>query len=250
MNKILLSFTLTTIAGLSTIIGVLPIFFKEKNKLNIITYSLSFSSGIMTTISLISLIPESSNLLLDKFYTIPAFLICAIFIILGISISTTISNFVEKKINNTSLYKLGIISALVLILHNIPEGITTFISTNASETLGFKLAFAIALHNIPEGITIAVPVYYSTKSKKKAIIYTLIAGLSELLGALLAYIFLKDLISPLLLSITLAMTAGIMIDISIYEFLPTAFNTKKDKKIIYCFVLGIIIMYLSELILF
>ena len=87
------------------------------------------------------------------------------------------------------------------------------------------------MKNFLDVITYQKMIYYSTKRKLKAFTYTLIAGFSELLGALLAYIFLKNLITPFILSITLAMTAGIMLDISIYEFLPTAYKTKKNKAI-------------------
>ena len=244
------AFLITTIAGLSTIIGIIPCFFKKSNQDSIISKSLAFSSGVMITISLISLIPEASNTLGMTLKPIPAFIVCAIFIVIGILTSTLIDNKIERKLKKDNLYKLGIITTIILMLHNIPEGITTFISSTSNEQLGLKLAFAIALHNIPEGISIATPIYYSTKSKLKAFTYTLIAGFSELLGALLAYIFLKNLITPFILSITLAMTAGIMLDISIYEFLPTAYKTKKNKAITYYFVLGIIIMFLTELNIF
>lgn len=249
MNTIT-SFLITTIAGLSTIIGIIPCFFKTNKQDSIISKSLAFSSGVMITISLISLIPEATNLLKTIYKPFPAFIICAIFIILGINISTMIDERIEKKLKANNLYKLGIITALVLILHNIPEGVTTFISATSNQQLGLKLAFAIALHNIPEGISIAVPIYYATKRKTKALMYTIIAGFSELFGAIIAYIFLKDLITPFILSITLAVTAGIMIDISIYEFLPNSFKYKKNKATVYYFVLGIIIMFLSEFFLF
>lgn len=240
-------FLMTTLAGLATIIGIIPCFLSSRNQNSIISKSLAFSSGVMLTISLISLIPESSSLLSTKYKLFPSFIITAIFIILGIIISTIADDKVEKKLKENDLYKLGLITTIVLMLHNIPEGITTFISSSANQQLGFKLAFAIALHNIPEGISIAVPIYYASKNKVKAFFYTLIAGFSELLGAILAYIFLKDIISPFVISITLAITAGIMIDISVYEFLPSAFKYKKNKAIIYYFVLGILIMFLSEL---
>lgn len=249
MNTII-SFLTTTIAGFSTIIGIIPCFLKKKKQNTLIAGALAFSSGIMLTISLISLIPESSTILGEIYKPFPAFIICAIFILLGVIISTIVDDTVEKKLNDNSLYKLGIITTIVLIIHNIPEGITTFISTTASQQLGFKLAFAIALHNIPEGISIAIPIYYSTNSKKKALLYTILAGFSELFGALIAYIFLKDIITPFILSITLAITAGIMIDISVYEFIPNSFKYKKSKAIIYYFVLGIIVMFLSEFFLF
>lgn len=250
MNTITISFFISFIAGISTIIGVIPCFFKEKNKEYIVASSLAFSSGVMLTISLVSLIPEASSLTSEIYKPIPAFLTSAIFILIGVVFSTLIDSKIEQKVSNSNLYKLGLISAIVLILHNIPEGITTFVSTTTNKSLGFKLAFAIALHNIPEGISIAIPIYYSTKSKKKAFIYTLIAGLSELLGALIAYIFFQDNITPFILSIILSLTAGIMINISIYEFLPNSFEYKKNKATVYYFVLGIIIMFLSEMFLF
>lgn len=250
MNKITLSFIMTTIAGLSTTLGIIPCFLNKNKKEKIISAALAFSSGIMITISIFSLIPKSLNLLNETYKVIPTILITALFIILGVYLSTIIDNIVEEKVNTNALHRLGVISALVLIIHNIPEGITTYASTTANTTLGIQLTLAIALHNIPEGISIAIPIYYSTKNKLKAFLYTLIAGLSELLGAFLAFIFFKDNITPLILSIILSLTSGIMIDISIYEFIPNAFKYEKNKATIYYFVLGIIIMFASEMFLF
>ena len=58
MNKILLSFILTSIAGLSTILGYFIIYIKG-NKNKIITLTLAFASGVMLTISVTDLIPSS-----------------------------------------------------------------------------------------------------------------------------------------------------------------------------------------------
>ncbi|MBR2828533.1 MAG: hypothetical protein IKE70_04820 [Bacilli bacterium] len=54
---------LTTISGISTLIGYFLIFLKEKYEEKIIVFSLSFASGILLTISIIQLIPESFHLL-------------------------------------------------------------------------------------------------------------------------------------------------------------------------------------------
>ena len=248
MNKIKLSFLITFIAGISTTLGIIPCFMKIKNQKSIIAKTLAFSSGIMLTISLISLIPEAAKILGEIYNPFPAFIITTIFIVIGTNITNLVDNKLEKKMQADNLYKLGIITSLVLMIHNIPEGITTFISTTANQQLGIKLAFAIALHNIPEGISIAIPIYYATKDRKRAFLYTIIAGFPEFFGAILAYIFLKGIITPFVLSITLAITAGIMINISIYEFLPNSFEQEKNKATIYYFVLGIIIIFLSELI--
>ena len=129
------------------------------------------------------------------------------------------------------LYKVGIVSMLAIIIHNIPEGIATFIATTSDIDLGLSLALAISFHNIPEGIAIAVPIYYSTKSKKKTLLYTLISALSEPFGALICFIFLKKYITIKMLGILFSMIAGIMLHISICELLP---NAKRYNLVRYC----------------
>ena len=249
MNKIIFSFLTTILAGLTTIIGIIPCFIKDKYKDITISSSLAFSAGIMIMISVISLIPEAIILQTETNNLFPAVIKTSIFIVIGIIISNTINHKLDT-IKQNKLYTLGIISIITLILHNVPEGIVTYISTTTKQSLGLKLAFAIALHNIPEGISIAVPIYYSTRNLKKASSYTLISGLSEFLGALITFLFLKNYITNKLLSITLAITAGIMINISVTEFLPNSLEYKKNKATLTFFVLGLIIMYLSEKFLF
>lgn len=63
MGNIEIAFLLTFIAGLSTMIGSIFIFFKDK-KNRVLKYSLSFASGVMVCVSFVDLIPESLLLLL------------------------------------------------------------------------------------------------------------------------------------------------------------------------------------------
>lgn len=244
MNKLILPFTITFLAGISTILGVIPTFFKEKHKDTIINLSLSFSVGIMATISFTSLIPEAINYLENKNFAI--YLIVSIFVVLGIISSMLIDDSIEKIIPNNKLYKLGIVSIIALMLHNIPEGITTFITTSNNLKLGLTLSLAIALHNIPEGIAIAVPIYYSTNSRFKAIIYTIISGFSEFFGSILAYLFLAKYVNNQFLAFILALTAGIMIHISFYELLPNAKDYQNKKLTILGIIAGIITMLLCH----
>lgn len=241
MNTI--KFIIPILAGLSTMLGIIPTFFNKINQDKIINKALSFSLGVMLTISLISLIPEA----ISYQYQINTvtILITLIFVILGIILSQLIDNFINTKINNNNLYKLGIISIIALILHNIPEGITTYLTTSNNYKLGLKLSLAIALHNIPEGISIAVPLYYSTNNRKKAFVLTLISGLSEAFGTLLAYLFIKE-VNNLVMSFILAITAGIMIQISLYELYPNI-KIYKNKKTTYLYTsLGILVILICH----
>lgn len=243
MNKIIISFIFTFLAGLSTLLGTIFIFFKKDKNKNILISSLAFASSVMLTVSICDLIPESISLLKSNNQGIIVIVIVISFIsmIVGIIISMLIDKYLPSN-NNDNLYKVGIISMVAIILHNIPEGIATFLASSTNTTLGLSLTLAIAMHNIPEGISISIPIYYSTKSRKKAFLYTLISALSEPFGALLAYLFLYRIINNLIMGILLSLIAGIMTHISICELLKESLSYKNKKLTIIFFLTGVAFM--------
>lgn len=247
MNHVTYAFLITTLAGLSTMIGSLLIFYKKKTT-NIIICSLAFAAGVMICVSITDLIPESINLLKETFYIIPIILICSIFIVVGILISMGIDKYLPENKSNGTLYRVGIISMLAIILHNIPEGIATFMASNTNISLGISLAIAIALHNIPEGISISIPIYYATNSRLKALGYTFLSGMSELLGAIITYLFLSKFINPIFMGILFSIIAGIMMHIAIYELIPTSLNYKNKKITVISFLIGVGLMMINHLI--
>ena len=251
MNNTLIAFLLTFIAGFSTMLGVLVIYIKNKNHNKIVMASLSFAAGVMIAVSITDLIPESILLLGNNLKSTTTIIISILAMVLGIIISMIIDYYLpDKPMTNTkdkSLFKVGIISMIAIILHNLPEGIATFVATSSDVKLGISLTLAIAMHNIPEGISISVPIYYSTGSKKKAIFYTLISALSEPLGALLAFIFLKSFINDTILGILFSLIAGIMLQISFCELLPTAGKYDDKKYLFIFFTIGVIFMLLKFL---
>ena len=109
------------------------------------------------------------------------------------------------------LLRLGILSSLVIAVHNFPEGLATFISAIENPELGASIAFAIALHNLPEGIAVAIPIYYATHKRGKAVGYATLSGIAEPLGGVLGYIVLRSILTPSLLACVLALVAGIMV---------------------------------------
>lgn len=242
----ILPFLLCLIAGLSTLLGSLFIFIKG-NKQNIIKCALAFASGVMLSVSIFDLIPESLTMFQSTNKN-SIFFNITIFIIIGLIIPLFIDKVLPNKLDqNSKLYKLGIFTMIAIIIHNIPEGIATYISSETNLKLGIKVTIAIAMHNIPEGISIAMPVYYATKNKKKAIGLTFISGMSEPLGAFLAFLFLKPIINNTIMGALFAIIAGIMTYISIIELLPTALQYKEKKKTIISFLIGILFMYVNHM---
>lgn len=231
-------------------IGVIFIFLKKKKYDKIIVSALSFAAGVMITVSITDLVPESIVLLRENLSMITTILISLLGIILGVIISMLIDYYLpDKPISNhkdNNLFKVGIISMIAIVLHNIPEGIATFVATNNDVNLGVSLAIAIAMHNIPEGISISIPIYYSTGSRSRALLYTFISALSEPFGALITFLFLKNIMNDVILGILFSVIAGIMMHISFCELIPTARRYNNNKMYMIIFItLGVLFMLLK-----
>lgn len=231
---------ITLLAGLSTCLGYFIIYIKGEEG-NIIASSLSLTVGVMISLSLIELMPTSLLYLKSSFYSVFSYIFWILFFIIGLLIS--ISSDIFKHQNQ--LYRLGIISFFILILHNIPEGLLTYISSNFDLESGILLGFSIALHNIPEGITLSIPIYYSTKSKLKTFILIFVLSLSELSGAFIGHLCIKN-ISNDIIGIIYAIISGLMVGICYFELIPEIKCYQYSKSKIFVFI-GILIIFITHL---
>ena len=277
MQGILSALILTLIAGSATGIGGALVLFKKKISSNFLAGALGLSAGVMIFISLAELFPEAQAMISD--IGLPhgeAFVLIAFFVGMGIitlidftipeyenpheasglslSDKTAAVGVLEHTGNEKALHRLGLLSALAIAVHNFPEGIATFIGALNDPEMGAGITFAIAIHNIPEGIAVAIPIYYATKSKGKALLYATLSGLSEVVGAALCLaitaIFGFELTggSPAF-PLVLSAVAGIMIYISLDELLPTAEKYGKHHIAIAGVVGGMALMGISLLII-
>ena len=109
---------------------------------------------------------------------------------------------------------------------------------------GLAIGIAIAFHNIPEGISVAIPIYFATGSKIKAIKYTFLSGIAEPVGALWLLV-LRPFINEFFLGAVFAIVAGIMLYISFEELIPTSRQYGHNRLALISTFVGISIMPLS-----
>jgi ZIP family zinc transporter len=153
----------------------------------------------------------------------------------------------EQARDFRKLHRMGMFTALVIAIHNFPEGLATFTSALTDPALGVAIAVAIAIHNIPEGIAVSIPIFYATGSRKKAFFYSFLSGLSEPIGALIGYLILLAFFNNLMFGILFAGVAGIMVFISLDELLPAAREYGESHLSIYGLVGGMGVMAVSLL---
>jgi ZIP family zinc transporter len=256
-SHVLFAFLLTAIAGLSTGIGSLIALLAKTTNKNFLSISLGFSAGIMVYVSFMEMMPQALKELsaVSGEKTGTLYLILAFFA--GIIVINLIDFLIPKHINpheaheveemaeNTHLKRTGIMVAISIGIHNFPEGIATFTSALGALDVAIPITVAIAIHNIPEGIAVAVPIYHATGSRKKAFWYSFLSGLSEPVGALIAFLFLAHFWTPALNGVILAAVSGIMVFISFDELLPTAEKYGQHHLSIIGVVSGMLVMALS-----
>lgn len=262
-NHILFAFLLTGIAGLATGLGSCIAFFFRQSNRKFLSLSLGFSGGVMIYISFAELLRESQNTLEKLYGGKPGAWISIAAFFGGIALAMAIDRCIPEAgnphefkgveemdsrkppVSRSRLLRNGFLFALAVGIHNFPEGMAVFMSTLSSPATGLSIALAIAIHNIPEGITVSVPIYQATGSRKKAFIYSLLSGLAEPLGALCAYCFLMPFLSEVLLTVTFAVVAGIMVFLSFDELLPLAEEYGEHHLCIYGLISGMLIMALT-----
>lgn len=263
-HDILIPLLLTLGAGLATGIGSAIAFFARHTNKRLLSFSLGLSGGVMIYVSFVELLRQAGDTLAAEWGARPGAAITAGSFFAGILLIGIIDRLVPSAENpheahpveelrhrprQPQLMRMGLMTALAIGIHNFPEGIATFTTAVDDLSLGVAIAAAIAIHNIPEGIAVSVPVYYATGDRMKAFRLSLLSGLAEPVGALLAWLVLTPFLTPTLMGCILAGVAGIMVFISIDELLPAAREYGEAHTSIYGVVLGMALMAASLLLL-
>lgn len=276
-DNLLLAFAVTLFAGLATGIGGLIAFFAKKTNTKFLSAALGFSAGVMIYVSFTEILEKSRESLMSElgdsmgmWISIASFfggmLIIAIIDKLVPSFENPHtmhsqsdieelrldSNAVDIGLENKDriedkgkLYRMGIMSALAIAIHNFPEGLATFTATVKDPSLGVPIAIAIAIHNVPEGIAVSIPLFYATGSKKKAFVYSFLSGLAEPVGAIVGYLLLSRLFNDMTFGILFGIVAGIMVYISLDELLPASEEYGEHHISIYGLISGMVVMAIS-----
>lgn len=162
----------------------------------------------------------------------------------------------SESIQHKKLLRMGLFTALAIAIHNFPEGLATFLAVLDNPSVGVAIAIAIALHNIPEGISVSVPIFYATGDRKKAFFYSVLSGLSEPVGAAVAYLLLLlvtggkgGTLPSHMMGLLFGGVAGTMVYISLDELLPTSRAYGKGHDSLIGLIAGMLVMALSLLLM-
>ena len=162
------AFLITLWAGLSTGIGSALIFFTKRTNRIFLSVSLGFSAGVMVYVSFVELFRSAETTIAPLYGERPATLYATLAFFAGVALIGIIDRLIPEaenphelpdqsavqslqeelpeatSIHQKSLLRTGMVTAIVLAIHNFPEGMVTFMSALADLSLALPIAIAIA----------------------------------------------------------------------------------------------------------
>ena len=264
----LLALLVSLFAGLATSFGGFIVLRKQTLQRNHLAVALAFAAGAMLLISFVEIIPLGIQYMEGRTSARNARAVVWASFFVGIALVLIVDRLLPDVLNPSetagrpgpvssgdaqstkSLMRSGALVAVVLALHNFPEGMATFFTTYQDPKVGITLAIAIGIHNVPEGIAVAAPVYAATGSRKQGFWWATISGLTEPVGGLIAAGLVSWVIPPQFFGVFYGLVAGMMVFLALDELLPGAWRYQSDKhQTVYGMVSGMLIMALSLVLL-
>jgi zinc transporter, ZIP family len=208
---------LGTVAGLATTAGAALVMYLGKPGENILAFLLAAAGGVMLAVVVIDLLPTAWSY--GPPYQVAVGLFLGI-VLMSLAVSTlsrrgSPSNSRRQRLKNT-----GLLIAMGIALHDIPEGMAIAVGHEATSKLGGLIALAITLHNLPEGMATAAPLRMAGIRRYKVILLSLGMAMVTPLGSALGLIAISFVSGTLTLFLSLA--AGAMGLLVFQELLPTS----------------------------
>jgi len=232
------------IISLGGLIGVLTLTINEKLLQKILLFLVSLSAGAMMGGAFIHLLPEAQ----EKYRNGNMFII--------VLLSFIFFFLVEKLLywrhchrGKCEIHIFGYMNLFGDSIHNFIDGLVIAATFLTNTKLGIVTSLAVVLHEIPQEIGDFGVLLYAGFGKKKAIIANFFVALTAVVGGIVGY-FLSFSINHFT-TYLLPFTAGGFIYIAASDLMPEIrkeSDVKKSLASFAVFLLGVLFMFVVKLI--
>lgn len=241
MNLLLLIIAFTALGGvLSVLAASLFLLLPEKKRNKVLPHGVSFAIGALLAVAFWGLIPHAFEQVdRSEFQSLSGAIMLGLllfFVLEKLLIwrhchSGSCEVHVEVE-DSHDHHGHGHKSAGTMILigdgmHNFVDGVLIAAAFLTDVKLGIVTSLAVAAHEIPQEVGDFAILLHSGFSKKKALLYNVLASLSTVVGGVLAYYSLEGLQDSL--PYFLAMAASSFIYIAVADLIPSL-HKKTDIK--------------------
>ncbi len=225
-----------TIAGSATLVGLIMALFAAKFVRKYSFAIVSLAAGVMLGTAFLHIMPEANEMIGNDAY---------VWLLIGFGVFYVIESLMGSHCCDGSQmghnHALGSVAGIGLFFHSILDGVTIAVGFEVSTTLGLITALAVLIHELPEGIFTLSILLHAGKSRKAASWWTVLVALATPAGAFLTLLFCPEL-NEEILGALLGLAAGSFVYISAADLIPE--SHKKRSLVTGAFVVsGLILMF-------
>lgn len=205
---------ISTLAGLTTVIGVLITLFIGTPGRKLMAFYFGLSTGIMALVVAVELLPAT----LWKGEVYGAFLgmvmgfmlLKLLHHLMGMRSAGSDSTQARPRHNDVQEWRrAGWMMAAALAFHHVPEGIAIGAGFQAHHHAGVMIALSMSLHNIPEGMGLAAPFLLGCMRERWILLFAFFISLCIPAGAWIGGFYFTS--SPQAVTFGMAFAAGAMV---------------------------------------
>jgi ZIP family zinc transporter/zinc and cadmium transporter len=221
MTAVLWTAVFAAVAALATFAGGFIATLPGRLSRSRLSHLIAFGAGYMLAAALVSLLPESLELVTDApLYVLAGYVLAHLFV------HTFTSHFhfgVETHTEHVVDPAVGTSALVGLALHSFFDGVAIASGFLVTPSLGLLIALAVILHKVPEGVTISSLMLASGRTRKSARQAAALLAIATLAGAA-AMGFMGETVK----GIGLAISCGIALYVAATDLIPE-FNQEGER---------------------
>lgn len=200
------------IVGMSTIGGVYLVkYFGDWTKRNSL-YFISFAGGVLVATAFLELLPEAAE-------KTGAWTFAALGGVVALFVVEHFMAIHECQDEKCDIHNIGTISALGIGIHSFADGVVIGTGFQASFSVGLLAALAVVVHELPEGAFTYGLLIANGQPERKSLFISWAVALATPVGTVLTYLALQGL-GPGILGIMLAVSGGTFVYVGTADLLP------------------------------
>ncbi len=249
------------IAGISTIIGTLLIFYKYEWAKHNSIHLMSFAAGVMLALAFLHLIPEAVEMscveepvMMESLShegeeghhigSVLPFALVLVGFVVFYAIENIISFHPRHDVDAGCTHEsksLSVMSVTGLTFHSLIDGIIIAVGFKAGFQIGMMTTIAVILHEMPEGIITTSILLHNDMKKKSAFWFSVLVAIATPLGAIVSALLFAD-VSKGFLGSLLAIAAGSLIYIAGSDLIPETHHSEKRFNTV-ILIIGMAVLY-------
>ncbi|MFH1098949.1 MAG: ZIP family metal transporter [Candidatus Uhrbacteria bacterium] len=230
------------IAGAATLLGMWLVLAREQWARRQSVYLIAFSVGVLISAAFTEIIPEAVGLFPAGAFGVVLATFFASYVLehslLGYH------HHVHSDCSEQSRTPIEHIAFLGLLVHSLVDGLVIGAGFEVSKQLGVLATLAVVLHEVPEGITTIALFLHAGQSRRRAIIQTLVVALATPVGAIVMAL-VPGLLTPVALGALLAVAGGSFLYVAAADFVPETHRARHVPAIL-LMLLGVAVPIIVE----